>query len=282
MAGWGLGSPEGWGPLAALVLLAALALWARRWVRPLPWARVSWWAGVAALAAAWSPPLFAGALTSLSLAMVQRMLVTTVAAPLMLYPLDGGRLAAWVGRCPPVRATLRQAWWPLLVFNGAFAVAAVPSLWDWVSGGPGPLAGANLVFFVLGLWFWWPVVTPSPVARRLHPGFAMVYLFLAELLTTPLFIYWTLLSTHAIYQVDAAGVAGVGLTPLGDERLAGLVVKAGSLLPFGTAFVLAFAEWWRGGRPGADDARAVRPPVDLAAERLRRRGDRRETSEPRG
>jgi len=277
MAGWGLGSFGGWGPLAALVLLAALALWGRRWVRPARWAQVSWWAGVAALAAAWSPPLFSGALASLSLAMVQRMLVTTVAAPLMLWPLDGARLAGWLARVPAVRGVLRQAWWPLLVFNAAFIAAAVPPLWNWMSGGPGPLWGANLVFFLLGLWFWWPVATPSPVARRLHPGLAMVYLFLAELLTTPLFVYWTLLSTHPAYLVDATRVVRLGLTPLGDERIAGLVVKAGSLVPFGTAFALAFAEWWRGGRYGGDRVRVARPPVDLAAERLRRRGDRRET-----
>jgi len=260
-----------WNPAAwAGVLLAALALW--RSVGPGGRARWAFRLGIVALLAAFGTPLAVLSEHSLTAAMGQRLLVTAVAAPLLLAALAPSfwrRL--WGGRTR-VGQWLTHPLVALVLFNGAYVVTAVPALWDWFCTHPVAFWAQNLVLLGVAGLFWWPVLSPLRELPRLHPLPAMGYLFVGGIALTPLFVYWSLVSHTPAYSVDATGAHLLGLSPLNDQRLGGLVMKVGALVSYGVVFVSIFWHWWEEGRGrgGPGPARTARSPVDLEEVRRHR------------
>jgi cytochrome c oxidase assembly factor CtaG len=229
-------------PLVVASLAAAAALYARGWAKlrghrlVRPRQAVSFFAGLAVLAAALVSPLDALADTLLSVHMVQHLILLMVAPPLLVYGRPG--LVTFLGLpassrsglgALAARRRLRRA--TAVVLNPLVVlVATVAALWGWHL--PGPYQAAithpalhaveHLTFLVSALAFWALVIDAAP-RRRLGYGPAILLVFVTMLAGAALGALITFSST-ALYPIYGAGARLWGTTPLADQQVAGAIM----------------------------------------------------------
>jgi putative membrane protein len=97
----------------------------------------------------------------------------------------------------------------------------------------------HLCYFVTGVLLWWPVFT-----GRLAPGAAAAYLFAAFVLVSPLGLLLGLIP-NAVYDFYKDAPRLWGLSPLGDQQLAGVTMAAEEAIVFFSAFVVYFVRFMR-------------------------------------
>jgi putative membrane protein len=181
-----------------------------------------------------------------SVHMVQHELLMIVAAPLLVLARP---LAAWTWAfAPQQRRALGQATrWGWLAALWAFITRPVVAwalhamaLWGWHV--PELFDAAlhhewihilqHTSFFGTALLFWWSVLGRD--RRSAHGGFALVSVFTTMLHTSALGALLTF-ATSAWYPTYAAAGGALGLTPVEDQQIGGLVMW----IPGGTAYLVA-------------------------------------------
>jgi cytochrome c oxidase assembly factor CtaG/copper(I)-binding protein len=185
--------------------------------------------------------LAAGYLTSVK--MVQYLLLSLVASPLLLIGLPRGLYRAL--ERGPLGALLPWVTHPLVAMP-AFVVIMAWTHWA-------PVVDALMVqqvgsFFMDTLWltagllFWWPVSAPLPERSWLGDPARVGYLIVATLVNTGVFAYLTFaeLPLYAVYEL-APPVTG--LSTRDDQRLAGLLMKIGGAVILWTAITIIFFRW---------------------------------------
>ncbi len=259
--------------LSAVLYAAGLArLWqqagARRGIRP--WQAAAFATGWLTLAAALVTPLDALGSRLFAAHMVQHELLMVVAAPLLVL---GRPLAAWTWAFPPglrqrIGAATRWRWlataWAALTRPlAAWGLHAV-ALWAWHV--PVLFQAAlhhepvhvlqHASFLATALLFWWAVVGGDPRAQR--GGFALASLFTTMMHTGALGALLTFAPT-VWYPAYELGGGAMGLTPLEDQQLGGLIMW----VPGGAAYLLAgLALVGRVlARPAVTPASAARPAL---------------------
>lgn len=279
LASWQLATP----PLG-VALLAGCAYWrgwrALRVQMPERFTRgrlAAFAAGLAAVALAVASPIDAFAPLLLRVHMLQHVLLTMVAPPLLwlgapalplLRGLPGGLAKRGLGpflAWPPLHAAARALVHPVTAW---LALALTVALWHL----PGPYQLAlrdpgwhqleHACFLTAGLLFWFPVIQPYP-SRPHWPRWAMVpYLLLADVQNTllaALFVF----SDRPLYAAYAAAPSLTGLDARADQAAAGaLMWVAGSLAYLIAAAAIVVA--WLNGRSLVAVAPAA-PPRPLAA-----------------
>jgi putative membrane protein len=230
-----------------LALLYALA-W-RRAPRRRPSEPARFFAGLSVLLLALNGPLHELSDWYLfSAHMVQHLLLTLVVAPLLLAGSPGWMLDRLLA--PLLRRAL-----------GRFAVSAatrpVPALALYATAlitwhMPGPFGAAlehhgwhiaeHLILLATSVLAWWPVLSASTLAPRLHYGAQILYLFAFGI---PMTVVASMITgaEHVLYPFYAAAPRLFSLPPLADQRLGGLImwVPAG-LIPL-AAFTVVFFRW---------------------------------------
>lgn len=187
--------------------------------------------------------------------MLQHELLMVVVAPLMCL---GRPLAAWTWALSlrwrqRVGGWTRASAWAVawaaitapLTSWGLHAVALwgwhVPALFEAALHDDGIHTLQHLSFLGTALLFWWSVLKPAP---RSAQGGAMVYLFTTMVHTGALGALLTL-SPVIWYPSYQASASALGIDPLEDQQLGGLVMW----VPAGLAYVaagLALAMRWAG------------------------------------
>ena len=242
-----------WDPVVWLVVLlpavAYVALWRRAGRRDLAarWRRRSFLAGVAALAVALLSPLDAMGESLASAHMVQHLLLTTVAAPLLVL---GVRWRVLVGGVP-VAVRRRTATWrttsvgrtgrAVLAHPVAAGLPFVAALWLWHAEGPyGAALDSSFVhavehacFLVTALLSWAAILARSR-RRSAAPGMAVLVLFGLAMVSGLLGLLLTFARTPW-YPAYAETTEAWGLTPLEDQQLAGVIMW----VPGGGAYLIA-------------------------------------------
>lgn len=210
-------------------------------------------AGLAAAAVTVAPPVDAVADRSLSAHMAQHMVLTMVAAPLIMI---GSPVSLLLRRLPrPAARRLvayaeRSSWLrvltaPLLGWGllSALQLAIyLTPLFELAEQHPLLHAGEHLALFAAALLFWRPIVGADPL-RRPSPVIQVVYLLTAMPFSDVIGV-WLIASPHVVYPAYAAG-------GLADQRRAGAVMLAGSFV-LGAAALAAAWSWVK-----LDDRRAV-------------------------
>jgi putative membrane protein len=212
----------------------------------LRWRVAAFAAGWASLGAALVSPLDALGSQLFSAHMVQHELLMVVAAPLLVL---GRPLAAWTWALAPGarRAVGHATHWPGLAWGWqqltqplhAWALHALalwlwhlPLLFDAALRSEGLHVLQHASFLATALLFWWAVLGGDPRARA--SGFALAYLFTTMMHTAALGALLTL-SPRAWYAGYAASASALGLDPLQDQQLGGLVMW----VPGGVAYLAA-------------------------------------------
>lgn len=235
------------------------------------WHAWAWALGVVALAAAVASPLEAVAGSLFSAHMVQHVLLTIVAAPLLVLsrptvPLLQGlphawrrRTARWRQQAEPLTRITYASVWPLGV---AGLYAGVTLLWHL----PGPYQAAVRSDVVHGLehatllgaavLLWW-VIRETGQRSEFGHGTGIIVVFIVALTHTALGAVLTF-APHVLYAHYAAATEVWGIGPLYDQHLAGLAMWAPGKIVHGVVTVVLVVAWLRAAEARAQ-ARAVQP-----------------------
>lgn len=197
--------------------------------------------GLACLAVALTWPLAdLAAHWSLSALLVQRMLLTLGAAPLLVLSIPPAMLS-WLTKPAPVdwvAYQLSRVAPAMVVFGVVVIGTLVPSAVAEAASSSLVRDGFDLLMLLAGLALWAPVLPVVPGADRPGPMGRAVYLFVQSLVPTfPAVIY--VFARHPIYPAFLDSHRAIGISPLNDQQLAGILAKVATLpVLWGTAAVI--------------------------------------------
>ena len=242
--------------LLSLVLAAAATAYIRGWRRlhaggyaPPIWRPASYALGLVIVAGALLSPLDDLAAERFSAHMAQHLLLTMMAAPLLLL---GNPLPLVLWGVPPdwrrwLAAPFRRTAWPRTALSamtfwpaaGLLHVAViwlwhVPLLYDAAAEHEIVHAIEHVTFFGTALLFWWPIIHPAPrLGPRLHPGLQIAYLLAATAQSTALGMLLAV-PERAFYPHYARAAAILGISAVDDQMVGGGLMWSGAhmyLLP---------------------------------------------------
>jgi putative membrane protein len=262
-------------PVTVAVVVAAVAFYvamARGDARPSPKQRWAFAVAMLSLLIVGSWPLEdLAAHWSLTALVVQRLLLVLVAAPMLLVSLP----AALAGRLTKPRAidsALAFVSRPVaaVVIFTAIAVGTLltPSV-AAQSSSPAARAATDALLLVSGFVLWSPVMTTIPGASRpSHLGRA-VYLFVQSVVPgfpSVVFIF----AHHPLYPAFSHVHAALGVSPLVDQQLAGVVAKVATLPVLWSAAWVALSKAQLLDREGTDTEPLTWAEVQRQLERVER------------
>ncbi len=222
-------------------------------------------AGLAVIFVALESPIDTGSASSFWVHMVQHLLLTMVAAPLLVLgapvtlalltasPADRRRLSS-VLRSGPVRALSEPvvAW---VLFFGVLWGSHFSGWYEASLTSDGVHVLEHLAYLVTAVVFWMPVVgrDPSPAALS-HPA-RILYLFFA--MASMAFLGLALLSANHVLYPTYATVEGPAKA-LADQRIGGTLMWVMGMFHIVPALALVMLAWMR-----ADEREALRVDAQL-------------------
>ena len=246
-------------PVPAIGLILAAFLYWRGWrkVRRLAPERFSEWrlasflGGLIVIYIALASPLDAFASWLLSVHMVQHLLLTMVAPPLilqgapflpMLSGLPRGFVRSGLGpflnepRLKKIGALLVHPFFAGPLFMLSNVLWHMPAFYELALNSPAWHQVEHLFFLTTALLFWWPVVQPWP-SRPAVPRWVLIpYLLVVDLQNTVLSGFFTFYG-RVLYPTYAAAPRITGLSAIDDQTFAGTIMW----VPGSVAFLLPAA-----------------------------------------
>ena len=190
----------------------------------------------------------------LSVHMVQHLLISLVAPPLLLAGTPG-----WL-----LRRLLRPAWllavvrnlarpFPaLILFNAFIAFSHWPVIVDLAVRSEPAHFGLHAALMGTALLMWMPVLSPMTEIRRLNYPAQMLYLFAQSIVPTVPASFLTF-ADGPIYAFYGLASPLIGVDPVADQRIAGLIMKLlGGFILWGFIAVLFFRWHAEDERTGSD------------------------------
>jgi putative membrane protein len=197
-------------------------------------------------------PLHAAGEQLFSVHMVQHLLLTLVAAPLLLLsnsmpvlmwalpPAARGSVGNLVARPGPLRSLTHALTRPLLA-GGIFVITQwawhQPLAYQWALESRGAHYLEHVTFFATALLFWWPVIGAAPLPSPLGYPARIAYAFLGWMPNTLLGAGISL-SSGVLYPMYVSSAAAMGIDPAADQQLAGLIMWVPGDLLFATILML--------------------------------------------
>jgi cytochrome c oxidase assembly factor CtaG len=210
--------------------------------------------GYVALLVALLSPLHSVGEQYFSVHMVQHLLLSLVAPPLLLLsgsmpvllwalpPRDRVTLGRLVGQPGPVRSLLRFLTRPLVawtLFVGVQWLWHQPVAYDWALENRWAHYFEHLSFFLTAILFWWPVVGAPPLMSPLNYPMRIGYTFLAWL-PSSLLGAGISLARAPLYQFYVQAAPSTGIDPGVDQQLAGLIMWVPGDVLFGSIVLALF------------------------------------------
>ena len=255
------GQSLGWtlDPLLTLPLLVGLLLYLAGWHRLSSRASVPvrpglFLAGWLVLTLSLTSPLHQAGEVSFTMHMIEHELIMLVAT-LLLASSSSGAVLAW-GLPRPLRQGLAGGWrsplqslWRRLTEPITATALQGIVMWGWHA----PLLfdraldssswhiAQHACFFVSSLLFWWAMLHP----RRGPAGYGIsaACLFATSLIGGALGALMSLSSSPWYADYADMGMTGIGLDPVDDQRLAGLIMWIPGGLVHGAAALALFYKW---------------------------------------
>jgi cytochrome c oxidase assembly factor CtaG len=213
-------------------------------------------AGWTVLTLALTSPLHESGERSFTMHMIEHEFIMLLAT-LLLAASGAGGVLAW-GLPRPVRQSLGGSWksplqslWRRLTepvtATGIQAVVMwswhAPPLFDRALESFGWHIAQHACFFLSSLLFWWAMLHPR--GRGSGYGLSAACLFGTSLIGGALGALMSLSSSPWYADYAAMGMTGIGLDPVDDQRLAGLIMWIPGGLVHGAAAVILFYKWLR-------------------------------------
>ena len=238
--------------LALAAFVPAFAGARRRDPAAAPWTRAALFAaGLALMAVPLCSPLNAAAEHYLLSAHMLEHVLLADAGPALLVVAVRGPIARSISErlrvLRPVTDVLLRPAVTLVAWAGVIGVWHVPALYDRALGSPALHNLEHASFVLVGTLVWIQMIDPTQSGRLGLPqrlAFTVAVFFAGQVLSDAL-----VFSFHAYYPAYADRPGRLlGLSPLTDQRVAGIVMALEQLLTLGTCFVLLLRRLRRGGR----------------------------------
>jgi len=180
--------------------------------------------------------------------MVQHLLLTLLVPPLLIAGTPGWMLRPAL-RYAPVATIARFLTNPKVCFATFSLVLIawhVPALYNTAMARHDIHVLQHLMFMASSVMLWWPVMSRVPELPRLSYPMQMLYLFLTTLPMSVVAVYITY-SSNLLYPAYAAAPRILGILPLEDQLIGGLIMWIpGGLLFFGVISLIFFRWQARG------------------------------------
>ena len=206
-------------------------------------------------------PLHEAGERSFTMHMIEHELIMLVATLLLAASAAGGVLAWGLPRSlrqslsGSWKSPLQQLWRTLTEPVTATVIQGVimwgwhaPALFDRALDSFGWHIAQHACFFLSSLLFWWAMLHPR--SRANGYGVSAACLFATSLIGGALGALMSLSSSPWYADYGAMGMTGIGLDPVDDQRLAGLIMWIPGGLVHGAAAVLLFYKWLRASEGG--------------------------------
>ena len=179
--------------------------------------------------------------------MAQHMLLMYPAAVLFLLGLPDW-LVAPLTRSPKLRSVSRGLTHPVfcaLTYILTLTIWHFPFFYDLALQNKYVHVLEHVMFFVAALFYWWPVLSPSPALPRLGYGPQMIYLLAVTIGMTPLFAFLAFADNILYPTYEYAPRLIANFSPMQDQLLGASVMKLGGLMVTFIALVVAFYRWYQ-------------------------------------
>jgi len=187
-----------------------------------------------------------------SVHMVQHLVLAMVVAPLLVAATPAWMARAlFPGRLMSVARAITRPLPALVLFNATLVFTHWPNMVDASVHSEWAHFGLHLLLVVTAMIMWMPILSPILELPRLsYPG-QMIYLFLQSLVPTVPASFLTF-GDRPLYHVYETFPRIAGISALGDQRVAGLIMKiVGGFIIWGVLIVLFF-KWHSIERDGVD------------------------------
>ena len=190
--------------------------------------------------------------------MVQHLLITLAAAPLLLAGTPGWLLRELL-QSTRLLGLARSARHPLIAFgafNVVFSIAHLPALYELTLSSEPLHAAEHVLFLLTALVMWLPVLSPLPDELPRYPALGQVLYLFGQ--TIPSALVGALLSASGtvVYVTYALAPRVTSLSPRDDQQLGGLIMWVGTGFYFLIASAIVFFSW--ASREEAADRRSLR------------------------
>jgi cytochrome c oxidase assembly factor CtaG len=248
--------PLGLGLLIYLVGWARLSKRASSPVRP-----ALFLSGWTVLALSLTSPLHEAGERSFTMHMIEHELIMLVST-LLLASSNSGGVLAW-GLPRQIRLALAGSWksplqrlWKRLTEPVTATAIQAVILWAWHAPVLFDLAlesfgwhiAQHSCFFLSSLLFWWAMLHPRE--RSSGYGVSAACLFATSLIGGALGALMSFSASPWYSQYAAMGMTGVGLNPVDDQRLAGLIMWIPGGLVHGAAALALAYKWLKSSEAG--------------------------------
>lgn len=183
----------------------------------------------------------------LSAHMIQHQLLIYVSAVLFLLGLPAWLLQPITSQVSlrPVLGLLTHPVICGLVYTITLSVWHAPGLYDLALRDKNIHVLEHLMFFGAALFYWWPILSPSPEYPRRSYASQIIYLFAVTIGMTPLFVFIAF-SDNVLYPTYEFAPRLIDrLNPVEDQLLGAVIMKIGSIGVTLLIMAIAFYRWSR-------------------------------------
>ena len=183
--------------------------------------------------------------------MVQHLLLTLVAPPLLLSGVTGAMLRPALGNGGVRRAArfLTRTAICYALFNVTMAAWHIPALYNAALDNHAIHIVEHLMFIATAVLMWWPLLSPLPELPRASYPAQMLYCFLMAIPMTIVAIYIAM-ADSLLYPAYASAPRLWGISPMEDQQYGGLIMWVPGGLFFYGVMSVVFFKW---SRRGVDD-----------------------------
>lgn len=196
-------------------------------------------------------PIDTLSLVSLSMHMVQHLIMIVVVPPLIILsiPAEVASLFLVNRTVLLILKTLLNPLLVFLVFNAIFVGWHLPANYDLAVRDQQVHVLEHVMFIFGALISWWPVFSHQPELPRSTPGFLMLFLFFMSLPPTIIGALLTF-AGFVVYPAYEAVSRPWGMSAQADQELAGLLMWLPGGLIYFVVLTVVFFRWFN--RPGDD------------------------------
>jgi len=182
--------------------------------------------------------------------MVQHLSMTYFCAPLFIWAMPAWLLKPLLlnKTMKPISKFFANAVTAALLYTLFLSIWHFPAIYDAGLANSTLHHSQHILFMLVALISWWPIMSPLEELPRLNYGMQIVYLFvISTVLQIPLFgiitfasepFYQTYINANPIFLFDNA---------LDDQRMAGITMKVLAMILYAIPIIVIFNKWWKEG-----------------------------------
>lgn len=189
-----------------------------------------------------------------SVHMAQHLVLSLITAPLLILGTPSWLLRKLLSP-RPIRAVWRQLTRPLgglLVFNGWIALYHWPPIVNLSVTNDAFHLFVHVIWVGTSLVMWWTVLSPLPELPHASYPLRMLYLFGQSVVPTIPASFLTF-GSGVWYRSYADAATQLGVNPITDQQVAGLLMKIGGGFFLWIVIAVLFFRWYAEDQSGAPD-----------------------------